>query len=101
MANMPKQERVKVRTAQAGVGPQYVIVAGAPQHYITGYGLVGPGDIVTLPEGCKPGRYLQAVNPADVAKVQGDEDQAAVLAERAKERADAEAAKDADKSSKK
>lgn len=77
MANVPKHPRVDINTAKAGTGPEYVIIEGAPRHYISGYGVAEAGDIVTLPEGCNPGKWLQPVNPKDVAKVQGDEEAAA------------------------
>lgn len=105
MAQLPKNPVVKVRTAKAGAGPSYVIVAGAPTHYVPGYGQVGPGAIVTLPEGTKPGRWLVEVNQKDVEKAQaeGKESElaeaaapiaadAAAAAEEAEKKAAAEAA---------
>ncbi len=108
MTNVPKVPAVKVRTARdvSRDTQQYVVVKGAPKHYVSGYGVVGEGDIVTLDEGVTPGKWLQAVNPSDVQKVVADESSgdpqgkrdelAEAAAERARKEAEAEEAKKTD-----
>ena len=94
MAHVPRPKNLKIRSEREDQdGTAYVIVAGAPLHYIGGYGVVGPGAIITLPEGTEPGQWLEAVNPSDVTKVAEDPDKAADLAEAARERKDAKDAK--------
>lgn len=98
MAHIPRGPKLKVRSErESQEGTAYVIVAGAPLHYIGGYGVVGPGDLVTLPEGTKPGKYLEAINPKDVETLSADPDKADELAEAAKQRKDAEEAEAAAK----
>ena len=97
MAHIPRNPVVKTRTERESEhGKAYVIVAGAPAHYIGGYGVVGPGAIITLPEGTEPGKWLEEINSSDVDKVAADPDKAADLAEAAgvrKKESDAEAQK--------
>lgn len=93
-----KNKRINPRTARKAYdegGVKYVIVEGAPRHYISGFGVVGPGDVVTLPAGDKPGQHLRAVADADVAKVDADPAKAAELASAAAKANEADAAKDA------
>jgi hypothetical protein len=52
--------------------PQYIVIAGAPASYISGWGLVGPGAIVTLGAGVKPGKYLVEIAASDAAKINAD-----------------------------
>lgn len=60
---------------------KYVIAAGAPSNcYVDGYGLVGPGAIVSLAPGVEPGRWMVEVNPEDAAKASADEADAQRLA---------------------
>ena len=57
-------KRVNVRTARkafSAEGVAYVVAEGAPRHYISGFGIVGPGDVVTLDASVKPGDYLTKV----------------------------------------
>lgn len=87
MANIPRGKVVQTRTERTETaGKAFVIAAGAPKHYIPGYGVVGPGDIVTLAAGCEPGKWLIHVADSDVAKVQADPSMAAILAEKAAEK---------------
>lgn len=60
--------------------PKYVIANGAPPHYVDGYGLVGPGAIVTLAPGVEPGRWYMEVAPEDAAKAATDQAAAQRLA---------------------
>ena len=83
---LERNKKVNPRTARKAYsedGVAYVVVAGAPTHYISGFGLVGPGDTVTLAAGVEPGKFLRAVNPADVVKADGDPEVAAELADKA------------------
>jgi hypothetical protein len=92
--SVPANKRVRTRTARpAGddTGKFYVLKAGAPKHYISGFGVVGAGDVVSLPADVEPGDWLVEINKADVAKVQADPGMADVLAQKAAERAAAEA----------
>ncbi len=76
-------KKVNPRTARKAADPtgvMCVVVEGAPPHYISGFGIVGPGDVVTIPEDTKPGQYLRAVNPKDVEKVAADPAKADELA---------------------
>lgn len=84
---IPGAKRVTARTSRpAGAhGTQYVVIAGAPDHYVPGYGIVGPGDIITLDEGVEPGRWVQPVNPKDAQKVGAEPEKAPELAEKAAE----------------
>ena len=59
---------------------QYVIAHGAPKHYVDGYGLVGPGAIVTLAPGVTPGRWYVEVAPEDAEKAAASESDAQRLA---------------------
>ncbi len=87
MARLPQNPRIKTRTEREDTeGTPYVIVAGAPKHYIAGFGVVGPGAVITLPEGQKPGRWLEPINEKDAAKVAADPAKAQELAEAAAER---------------
>lgn len=92
MIQLPGSKKVKARNSRDANAPgiPYVVVAGAPRHYIPGFGVVGPGAVITLPEGVDPGDYLAAVNPSDAVKAASDEDKANALAEAAAERAKAE-----------
>ena len=59
-----QNKRVNVRTARkafSAEGVAYVVAADAPRHYISGFGIVGPGDVVTLDANVKPGKYLAKV----------------------------------------
>ena len=101
MAHIPKGNTVKVRTEREDqAGKVYVIAAGAPKHYIGGYGVCEAGDIVTLPAGTEPGKWLIHVNESDVQKVQADPSLAPSLAEaaagRMKDQSEAQAAAEAD-----
>ena len=70
-----KNQKINPRTARKAFtaeGVAYVVADGAPRHYISGFGIVGPGDVVTLDASVKPGKYLtkvtlesQDVPPAD------------------------------------
>ena len=60
---------------------KYVIAAGAPSNcYDDGYGLVGPGAIVSLAPGVEPGKWMVEVSPEDAAKAGSDESDAQRLA---------------------
>lgn len=67
---------LKVRTARepSPNDTQYIIVAGAPRHYVSGYGLVGPGAFVSLAEGVKPGKYMAEVTAKEKAAVDSESD---------------------------
>jgi len=80
---------LKVRTARTPRDDeaQYVIIEGAPKHYVSGFGLVGPGSIVSLAAGVTPGKWLQQVNPSDAEKASVDVEAAGRLASKAAERA--------------
>lgn len=93
----PMNPRTSRKAVDIAAGQQYVIVEGAPKHYIPGFGLCGPGHIVTLAAGVQPGKYLQPIADSDAAKVAHDPEKADTLAAKAKERADAEAADEAAK----
>lgn len=95
MATLPKNPRVRTRTSRQAYdtsGTYYVLMAGAPPHYIPGYGLVHAGSVITLPEHTQPGVWLEPVNPKDVAKVSNDESLAGELAQAARQRAEDRAA---------
>lgn len=87
MARLPQQPKVKTRTEREDLeGRPFVLIAGAPRHYIPGFGIVGAGDVITLPEGVLPGKWLEPIAEADAAKVASNPDLAAELAEAAAER---------------
>lgn len=89
MAKIPEHPLVKTRTERAPVASdrRYVVIEGAPKHYIGGYGIVGPGDIVTLGDDVKPGKYLLEVHQKDANKAAASEEDAAKLAALAAEKA--------------
>lgn len=87
MARLPQHPKVKTRTEREDLdGPAYVLIAGAPRHYIAGFGIVGAGDVVTLPPGVSPGQWLEPIAESDAVKVASNPDLAAELAEAAAER---------------
>lgn len=87
MARLPQNPVVKTRTEVDDLdGTAYVIIEGAPRHYIGGYGIVGPGDTVTLTKGVQPGRWLEPISDSDVAKLGKDPTLAGKLAAAAAER---------------
>lgn len=71
----PRTARVPAESEQ-----KYVIAHGAPQHYVNGYGLCGPGSIVSLEPGVTPGRWYVEVSPEDAEKAQASETDAQRLA---------------------
>lgn len=79
---MSKKENMNPRTARvpAPGEQQYVIAKGAPMHYVDGYGLCGPGAIVTLAPGVTPGKWMLEVSPEDAAKAGASESEAQRLA---------------------
>jgi len=79
---MSNAQTFKPRTARtpSDTEQKYVIAHGAPKHYVDGYGLVGPGAIVSLAPGVEPGRWMVEVNPEDAAKASADESDAQRLA---------------------
>jgi hypothetical protein len=89
MARLPQNPRIKTRTEREDLeGRPFVIIAGAPKHYIAGFGVVGPGDVITLPEGVEPGVWLEPINEKDAAKVAADPAKAEALAAAAAARKD-------------
>lgn len=84
----PQEKPFQPRTARkpdaTAITQHYVIAEGAPKHYVSGYGLVGPGAIVTLAEGVKPGQHLVEVSPEQAAKAGSDEAFRAELATNAR-----------------
>ena len=59
-----KNQKINPRTARKAFtaeGVAYVVADGAPRHYISGFGIVGPGDVVTLDASVNPGKYLTKV----------------------------------------
>lgn len=82
-------ERVNPRTARTpnGEGPYYVLVEGAPKHYVDGYGLVRGGAVVTLAPGVDPGKYYVEITAEEYAKAGADETFAQALAAVAKAKA--------------
>lgn len=87
MARLPQNPKIDPRTERTDLdGVPYVIVAGAPKHYIAGFGVVGPGDTVTLASNVKPGRWLEPISDSDVAKLSRDPGLAMTLAEAAADR---------------
>lgn len=87
MARLPQQPKVKTRTEREDLeGRPFVLIAGAPRHYIAGFGIVGAGDVITLPPGVQAGRWLEPIAEADAAKVASNPDLANELAEAAAER---------------
>lgn len=79
---MTKQKNINPRTARdpSPDEQKYVIADGAPKHYVDGYGLVGPGAIVSLAPGVTPGRWMLAVSESEVAKAMESDDGARRLA---------------------
>lgn len=82
---MTNTKPLNPRTARTPAGGEqhYVIAHGAPKHYVDGYGLVGPGAVVTLAPGVDPGKWMVEVNPEDAAKAgetESDAQRLAVLA---------------------
>lgn len=69
-----KDPTINPRTARtpADSEPKYVIAYGAPKHYVSGYGICGAGDIVSLAPGVSPGKHMVEVAQADVDKVNED-----------------------------
>lgn len=72
--------RTSRKASLADDGPQFVVIEGAPKHYVSGFGVVGPGAIVTLAKGVKPGKFLQPVHPRDAAKASASQEDADKLA---------------------
>lgn len=80
MSNVKPTNPRTARTPEASE-QKYVIVAGAPNNcYVDGYGLVGPGAIVSLAPGVDPGMWMVEVNPEDAAKASADDTEAQRLA---------------------
>lgn len=79
MSNAKPMNPRNARTPD-GQGPFYVIAHGAPQHYVDGYSLVGPGSVVTLGPGVDPGKWMVEVSPEDAAKAGASETDAQRLA---------------------
>lgn len=59
---------------------QYVVIEDAPLHYISGFGLVGPGALVSLGDDVKPGKWLAEVSASEAKQAAHDEGAAAELA---------------------
>lgn len=78
---------INPRTARTpGQGEQHYIIAnGAPEHYVSGYGQVRGGHVVTLPKNQEPSRWFGKISPDQAAEAQADPAVAAKLAAKAAE----------------
>lgn len=59
------------RIPEAGE-PFFVIATGAPRHYVSGYGLVGPAAIVSLPIGEEVSPWMGTITPEQAREAQAD-----------------------------
>lgn len=73
------------RTPQADE-ENYIVAAGAPAHYVSGYGRVTAGAVVSAPKGEEVSGWLVKVSASEAAKAGMDEDYAAELAAEAAEK---------------
>jgi hypothetical protein len=89
MATKPAKKQAapfNPRTARAPAAPGdlFIVAAGAPRHYITGHGVVGPGAIVALEPGTQPGDHLYPISAESAAKANEDENERGRFADAAR-----------------